>query len=304
MKPIRTFDDLLNRFRSLPVKRRVAVVCPSDTHTVYVVKKCLDENLAEMTLICSSEPSSELTALYNAHRDKAVMTVVGSNDEAAKEAVRLVHEGLADIIMKGAINTDNLLRAVLNKENGLLPAGNIMTHATLIQVPAYSKLLLFSDAAVIPRPTLEQFDAMVRYDCAICRALGIGHPKVALTHFTEKVNAKFQHTVDYVEIKERAAKGAYGDIEIDGPMDIKTACDAHSAAVKGIGATSVPGDADILILPNLEAGNTFYKSVSFFGKALMAGVICGTSAPVVVPSRADSDESKFYSLALACVIAE
>ena len=141
---------------------------------------------------------------------------------------------------------------------------------------------------------------MLRYDLEVCRRMGIEAPRVALIHCTEKVNEKFPHTLDYVTLKERAAAGAYGNMYLDGPMDVKTACDAHSGEVKGI-SSPVVGHADLLIFPNIESGNTFYKTVSLFGDANMAGMLRGTVSPVVVPSRADSGNSKYYSLALACV---
>ena len=139
----------------------------------------------------------------------------------------------------------------------------------------------------------------LRYDLEVCRRMGIEAPRVALIHCTEKVNEKFPHTLDYVTLKERAAAGAYGNMYLDGPMDVKTACDAHSGEVKGI-SSPVVGHADLLIFPNIESGNTFYKTVSLFGDANMAGMLRGTASPVVVPSRADSGNSKYYSLALAC----
>jgi phosphate butyryltransferase len=205
--------------------------------------------------------------------------------------------------MKGIINTDNLLRAVLNKEHGLLPKGNVLSHITVAEIPTYNKLLFFSDAAVIPRPTLVHFDAMVRYNLEVCRRMGIDTPRIALVHCTEKVNEKFPHTLDYVTLKERAGAGEYGEMYIDGPMDVKTACDAHSGEVKGI-SSPVVGHADMVIFPNIESANTFYKTLSLFGDANMAGMLQGTMAPVVVPSRADSGNSKFYSLALACVCSD
>jgi len=206
------------------------------------------------------------------------------------------------VLMKGIINTDNLLRAVLNKEHGLLPKGHILSHVTVAEIPTYNKLLFFSDAAVIPRPTLDHFDAMIRYNLDVCRRMGIDTPRVALIHCTEKVNEKFPHTLDYVTLKERAEAGEYGDMFLDGPMDAKTACDAHSGEVKGI-SSPVVGHADMLIFPNIESSNTFYKAISLFGQACMAGMLTGTTAPVVLPSRADSDNSKYYSLVLACTMA-
>ena len=202
--------------------------------------------------------------------------------------------------MKGTLNTDNLLRAVLNKEYGLLEKGHVMTHVTVVEIPSYDKLLVFSDAAVCPRPTDEQFKAILGYVLGVCRSLGAESPKVALIHCTEKVSEKFPHTLSYESMKEMARNGEYGDCCVDGPMDVKTACDSDSGAIKGI-SSPVVGNADALIFPNIESGNVFYKTLTLFAKAETAGMLCGTTAPIVVASRADSGESKFNSLALACL---
>lgn len=300
MQAITTFTQLLDAFKAMSVKKRVALVSPDDSHTLDVLRRCLEEKLAVFHVVTDNKTGEEFSAIAQKWAGDITVHHCDSVDDAARKGVKLVRTGQADVLMKGTINTDNLLRAVLDKENGILTHGNVMTHATLVEVPSYDKLILFSDAAVIPRPNLEQFTNMVRYDINICRTLRISQPKVALIHFTEKINEKFPHTIDYRTLREKASEGAFGDAIVDGPMDVKTACDAHSAAIKGI-ASPVCGNADILIFPNLEAGNTFYKTVSFFCHAKMAGIICGTQAPVVVPSRADSTESKFYSLALACL---
>ena len=276
------------------------VVCPNDPHTEYVITRSLHEGFADFLLVADTPHLLNSEYIRMQYPDHVKVYEATSPDKAAQEAVSLIREGHADVLMKGIINTDNLLRAVLNKEHGILPKGNVLSHITVAQIPTYKKLLFFSDAAVIPRPTLEQFEAMLLYDLEVCRRMGIEAPRVALIHCTEKVNEKFPHTLDYVTLKERAAVGAYGNMYLDGPMDVKTACDAHSGEVKGI-SSPVVGHADLLIFPNIESGNTFYKTVSLFGDANMAGMLRGTTSPVVVPSRADSGNSKYYSLALACV---
>jgi len=299
---MKTLEDIVALFRSVSPRRRVAVVCPDDEGTIGAIRRCVGENMAEIILVTSGRESPEFDGLMA--DCGAEVRVVGctSVDEAARKGVALVRAGEADVLMKGSINTDNLLRAVLDKECGLLEKGAVMSHLTAVDTPVYERLIFFSDAAVIPRPDLKQFEAMIRYDVDVCRKLGIDEPKVALIHFTEKVNQKFPHTLDYVELRNKAAAGEFGAALVGGPMDVKTACDAHSGEVKGI-ASPVVGKADILIFPTLEASNTFYKTMSLFGRATMAGMITGTIAPVVVPSRADTAASKFYSLALACAVA-
>lgn len=299
MDPITNFKELESHFASLPVKKRVAVVCPSDNHTMEVVERCLKQRLAKFTL-CLSEPSDWAERMTSLYPDAVGVEHTASVDEAARAAVTDARFGRSDVVMKGAINTDNLLRAVLSKEEGLLRPGRVLTHVTAAEIPTYHKLLFFSDAAVIPQPDLNQLDAMIGYDVDILRSLRITDPKVALIHFTEKTNPKFINTVYYQQLKQLASEGHFGSgVTIEGPMDVKTACDRHSAEIKHI-ASTVTGNADLLIFPDLVSANTFYKSISLFAKATMAGIICGADAPVVIPSRADSAESKFFSLALAC----
>ena len=286
MEPVRTLSQMVNRLRLSNSRRRVAVVCPNDPHTEYVIIRSLREEIAEYLLVTDIEHLDVSNSLYAASPDFVRVYTAPTPDEAAALAVELVRSGEADVLMKGLINTDNLLRAVLHKERGLLPAGH--------------KLLFFSDAAVIPKPTLDQFRAMIMNDIKICNRLGMEEPRVALIHCSEKVNAKFPHTICYTELKKEASEGKMGKVYIDGPMDAKTACDVHSGEIKGM-SSPVIGNADIMIFPNIESGNTFYKTLSLFGDANMAGMLTGTIAPVVVPSRSDSGNSKYYSLVLACL---
>ena len=262
MEPIQDFAGLICRLRSLKERKRVVVVCPNDPHTEYVITRSLHEGFADFLLVADTPHLLNSEYIRLQYPDHVKVYEATSPDKAAQEAVSLVREGHADVLMKGIINTDNLLRAVLNKEHGILPKGNVLSHITVAQIPMYKKLLFFSDAAVIPRPTLEQFEAMLRYDLEVCRRMGIEAPRVALIHCTEKVNEKFPHTLDYVTLKERAAAGAYGNMYLDGPMDVKTACDAHSGEVKGI-SSPVVGHADLLIFPNIEkmysCGPTVYN---------------------------------------------
>lgn len=282
-------------------RKRVAVVCPSDSHTLYVIERVLREGVADFTLCLAASPNAELERIVGAYPDRVTLQRADTPDEAARQGVAIVRGGEADALMKGTINTDNLLRAVLDKQHGLLREGGVLSHVAVAEVPSYPKLLAFSDAAVIPRPTLEQFEAILGYVSDTCRRLGADRPNIALIHCTEKTSEKFPHTLSYQELKRRAEEGRYGQLIVDGPMDVKTACDAESGALKGI-CSPIAGKADGLIFPNIEAGNTFYKALSCFAAGKAAGVLRGTTAPVVVASRADSEEAKYYSLALALLV--
>lgn len=300
MSTIQNFDQLINSLHKRQIHKKVAVVCPHDPHTEYVITRSLREGIAEFLLFTTAEHLTYVERIKMLFPEQVEIRLATDGDDAARLGVTAVREGEAGVLMKGTLNTDNLLRAVLDKQHGLLPPGKTLSHLTVAQLPGYNKVLFFSDVAVIPRPTLEQYQAILDYDLKICRHLGIEEPRVALIHCTEKTNEKFPHTVSYAALKQQAIEGRYGKTYIDGPMDVKTACDHHSAEVKGI-SSPVTGQADLLIFPNIEAGNTFYKTVSLFGQADMAGILTGTLAPVVVSSRADSNESKYYSLILACI---
>ena len=302
MQPIRNFDELTAHLKTLDSRKRVAVVCANDANTEYAIGRALEEGIADFYLIGDSAFLDPYPTLKR-YPEHIHVVHVDDPDKAARQAVQLVRDGKADILMKGIINTDNLLHAILDKEQGLLPRGKVLTHLAMMQIPAYHKLLFFSDAAVIPRPTLQQRIEMIWYAIHACRRFGIDRPRIALIHCTEKVSAKFPHSLDYVNIVELAEAGEFGDVIIDGPLDVKTACEKTSGDIKGI-ASPIDGEADVLIFPNIESANAFYKAVSLFAHADMAGVLQGPICPVVLPSRSDSGLSKYYSMAMACLMSE
>ena len=278
MKAIRTLDDMIVYLKARGDRKRVAVVCGTDGHTQRAVEKAVEEGFAEAIYVNDDDP-----------------------DVAARRAVELVREGKADILMKGLLNTDKLLRAVLNKETGILPKGKILTHIAVAEIPNYPKPLFFTDAAVIPYPTQEQRIEQVRVAAYACHALGIEEPKISLVHCSEKVSEKtFPFTVGYQEIIDLAKEGRFGKCIVDGPLDVKCSCSVQNMWAKGINSP-INGEADALIFPDIEAGNSFYKTLTLFGRAETAGVLQGPMAPVVLPSRGDSVFSKYYSIGLAAV---
>ena len=278
MQPIKTLNDMIVFLQQRGDRKRVAVICPNDASTRYAVEKG-----QEMGFI---EP------IYVNGDDK---------DECARRAVALCKSGEADILMKGLVNTDVVLRAILNKETGILRPGHVLTHIAMAEIPKYEKLLFFTDAAVIPIPTKEQRRQQVHYVNYVCHALGIEEPRIALIHCAEKVSEKtFPYTKDYLDIIALAQSGYFGRCIIDGPLDLKTSLDSVSLREKGI-HSAIDGQADALIFPDIVAGNVFYKTLTLFGYTKTAGVLQGTQCCCVLPSRADSPESKYYSLALAAI---
>lgn len=298
MKAIQNFDELVEHLQARSEKRHLAVVCPNDESTQQAVMQAVDMGFADAVLVGCTPESEKAFARYAGQVEFVQASDV--NDAAAK-GVALVREGRADVMMKGLLNTDDLLRAVLNKETGILPKGRVLTHITCAQVPQYDKLLFCTDVAVIPSPTKEQREAQLKYLLALCRSMGIRQPGVALINCSEKVSEKhFPHTVEYRELVERAAKGDFGPCIVDGPLDLKTSLSGKALRKKGL-KSPLMGHADALIFPDIQAGNVFYKTITLFCKAQTAAMLAGPEVPVVLTSRADSIESKFYSLALACI---
>lgn len=300
METIKNFEQVLDMLAERGTRSQVAVVWPADEATREAVASALAEGFIHAILIGCGEDclrDNEI-APYKDH-----VTVMGAENaiDAAEKAVQLVREGKADILMKGMINTDDLLRPILNKEKGILKPGAVLTHLTCVEIPTYPRLLLFGDAAVIPFPNDEQRHAQVKTMAHIGRAMGIECPRIALVHCSEKVDPRhFPYTDDYMRIKEMAKAGEFGRCIVDGPLDVKVACNKEAMVHKGINSP-LRGKADALLFPNIEAANTFYKTLTLFCGGVTAGFLKGADVTVVVPSRGDSVQSKLYSLALAAL---
>jgi phosphate butyryltransferase len=272
---IKSFIELQERLQQSGQKHRIAAVCANDEATRESLRMAEEAGLAEAVYVDDNDPTV-----------------------AAANAVAMIRRGEADILMKGLIGTDQLLRAILNKETGLLPKGNVMTHMVMAELERYHKLLFMTDVAVIPYPTHEQRMEQVRYAAQICRNMGIEEPRIALLHCAEHGGKQFPFVDGYAEIIQKAEAGGFGPCRVDGPMDLKCACCPEALQAKGM-HSSLEGDADVLVLPDLEAGNILYKALTFLVESKTAGILCGTQCPVILPSRGDSAEVKFNSILFA-----
>lgn len=303
MSSISSFAELTAHLQSVQQRKRLAVANAVDSHTLDAVQMAVDAGIVEAFLI-GDVAAIESPHLFEEHVLSPYIHIIDIPEvkEATLEAVRMVKSGEADILMKGLVNTDIILRAILDKEKGLLPHGNVMTYNAALEIPGYHKLVFFSDPAVIPSPNLVQRTAMIKYAIASAHKFGIEKPKVALIHATEVANPKIHYMQDYLDIMDEWRKGEFGNVIMDGPLDIFLALDSERGGIKNV-ATPVLGDADILIFPNFESANCFYKGVSLFGGAEMGGLLQGTEKPVVMTSRSESVKSKFYSICIACILA-
>ncbi|MBN2633223.1 MAG: phosphate butyryltransferase [Bacteroidales bacterium] len=299
---IRTLDQMVEKVISLQKKQRIAVAWAQDPNTIGAVHKAVVQGIAEAVLI--GNPDMIKHVCDREGLDPSQFTIKASADEseASAEAVRMAKRGEADIVMKGLVSTDVFLKAVMDKERGLMLPGATLAYVGAVQIPEYHKLLFLTDLAVIPFPGLSQKTAMAKYAIEMAWKFGITKPKVALLSATEKVSAHFPSTTDYVEMKKDAGRNGFGECIMDGPVDLFLACDSESVRIKGVN-TPLAGDADILLFPSLESANLFYKALMLFGNGELAGILRGTSKPVVVMSRSESEKSKYYCIALSCLMA-
>jgi len=302
MESISSFAELTAHLKSVNCRKRMAVANAVDSHTLDAVQRAVDMGIIEAFLI-GDVASIESPHLLEEHNFSPFIHIIDIPEVhlATLEAVRMVKAGEADILMKGLVNTDVLLRAILDKEKGILPAGNVLTFNAAMEIPNYHKLIFFTDPVVIPSPNLVQRTAMIKYAIETAYKFGISKPKVALIHATEVANPKIHYMQDYLDIMQMWRNGEFGNVIMDGPLDIFLALDKERGGIKNV-PSPVLGDADILIFPNFECANCFYKGLSLFAGAQMGGLLQGTEKPVVLTSRSESVDSKFYSIAMACVI--
>jgi len=300
---MKSLSEIAQKAKNLDKRIRIAVALAEDSNTIGAICRATVEGFAHPVLIGDQGRIRQLLKEMPLPSDVYEIIDIPDADKACREAVRMVRDGEAEVIMKGLVGTDKFLKEVLSKERGLLPPKAVMSYTCALELPRYPKLLLISDTAVLPYPDLDQKIAMINYSVKMAHTLGISKPKLALISATEKVAAGMPNTLDYALLCKMADRGQIKGCTIDGPLDVFLACDPDAGAVKGV-SSPIAGDADILIFPNLETANAFYKGLMLFAQGELAGLIQGTIKPVVVMSRSESENSKYYCIALSCLMAE
>ncbi|MDR1179113.1 MAG: bifunctional enoyl-CoA hydratase/phosphate acetyltransferase [Spirochaetales bacterium] len=276
---------------------RIAVAGAADLPVLEAVQAAAGAGIAEPLLVGERRGIEEMAGKAGLDVSRVEIIDVADPAGAAAKAVALVREGSAQILMKGFVSTEILLRAVLNKENGI-PTGKLLSHAGIFESSWYPKLFCVTDAAMNIAPSLEEKAAILNNAVSLFHRLGEENPKVAVVAAVETVNPKMEPTVHAALLTQMNRRGQIRGCLVDGPLALDNAVSKEAAAHKGI-ASEVAGDMDIILVPDIEAGNILYKSLVFLGGACTAGIIIGAKAPIVLTSRSDSDKSKLYSIALA-----
>jgi phosphate butyryltransferase len=297
---IKTLEDLFSAVLQRP-KRTLIVVSANDNHSVEAAYQAIQTGLIQAILIGDQGIIDGIC--ISSKLDSSQFQIIHQPDDrlAASLAVQMIRQHEGDLIMKGLISTDKFIKAILDKENGLMEPGNTLSHVTVIQNPNYHKLMIVSDVAVLPLPDLSQKIQLIKYLVKTANALGINLPKVAVIAPSEQLLMQLESSKDAAFLSKMGERGQITGCLIDGPLALDIAIDRESAQIKGIKG-EVAGDADCLLFPNLDTGNVFYKTNMKLAKAESAAMLVGARVPIVLTSRGDSTLTKQYSIALASLV--
>lgn len=297
---MKSFQEVI-KFAKERGPKIISVACCQDREVLLAVEMARKEGIANAILVGDIEKTKEICIELKIDINNYETIQEQDLLEASKKAVALVSSNKAHMVMKGLVDTSIILKAVLDKEIGLR-TGNVLSHVAVFDVPGYDRLFLVTDAAMNLAPDLKTKKMIIENSVQIAHALDIDTPKVAALCAKEKVNEKMPDTVDAKELEEMNKRGEILGCIVGGPFGLDNAVSEEAAAHKGI-VHPVAGKADILLAPDIEAGNILYKSMVFFGKTKNAGVIVGAKAPIILTSRADNEETKLNSIALGVLIA-
>ncbi len=281
--------------------KKVAVAAAQDEDVLRAVKIAYEKGIAVPILVGDKEAIERIAKNINFDLNSIIIMDEKDGTMAARKATELVSTGVADVLMKGLIDTSVIMKQVLDAEIGLR-TGNVISHVAVFDVPTYHKVFIVTDAAMIIAPDLNQKKQIIENAVELAHALDIAEPKVAVLAAKEKVSEKMEATVHAAKLTQMNQQGEITGCIVDGPFALDNAVSKESAKIKGI-TSDVAGDADILLAPDIEAGNVLYKALSFLANAKSAGLIVGTKRPIVLTSRADNEEAKLNSIVLATLMA-
>lgn len=296
------FDDIVSKVKECGMKK-VAVAAAQDSAVLEAVQEAKARGIADAILVGDEAKIREIAA--ELHMDLEGFEIIDEPDmiQASLTAVKLAHDGKADMYMKGLIDSKNFLRSVLDKEVGLRTGGTL-SHVCVFEIPGIDRLLFLTDVAFMTYPTLEDKVNIIKNTIPVCRACGVDIPKVAPLAAVEVLNPKMPVTVEAAELTRMCEAGELTGCIVDGPLSLDLAIDAEAAKHKGATDRKIQGDADVLLFPDIHAGNLVYKAIVHMVKVKNGCILTGTKVPVILTSRSDTFETKVNSIALAAVVAE
>ena len=298
-----TFEEILKQVSACSTKK-LAVAAAQDEPVLEAVNEAKKRGIAEPILVGDEEKIREIAGKLSIDLDGIEIIDEPDVEQASLKAVKLVHDGVADMYMKGILDTKTFLRSVLNKEVGLRTGGTL-SHVAVFEMPGMDHLLFLTDVAFVPYPSLEDKEAIINYTVQVANACGIELPKVAPLAAVEVVNPKMPCCVEADQLTKWNEEGRIKGCIVDGPLSMDLAIDPSAAKHKaGAANRKIVGDADILLFPDIHAGNMVYKTMVRMEGCRNGCLLTGTKAPVILTSRSDSFETKINSIALAAVVSE
>lgn len=298
-----TFDDILAQVGKCS-KKKIAVAAAADEPVLEAVAEAQSRDIADPILVGDENKIRDIARGLGIDLSKMEIIDEKDDEQAALKAVSLVHDGKADMYMKGKLSSKTFLRSVLNKEVGLR-TGKTLSHVCVFEIEGIKRLLFLTDVAFMPYPTLEDKETIINYTVEVAKACGVEMPKVAPLAAVEVVNDKMPVTVEAAQLTKWNEEGRIKDCIVDGPLSMDLAIDPTAAQHKdGADKRKIVGDADILLFPDIHAGNLVYKTIVRLSNFKNGCILTGTKAPVILTSRSDSFETKINSIALAAVVAE
>ena len=296
------FDDVMEKVQKCG-RKAVAVSVAQDSAVLEAVKEAKARGIADAILVGDEEKIREVAASID--MDLSGYEIIHEPDmiAASLKAVKLAHDGKADMYMKGLIDTKDFLKSVLDKEVGLR-TGKPLSHVCVFEIPGIDRLLFLTDVAFMTYPTLEDKVNIIKNTIPVCNACGVDMPKIAPLAAVEVVNPKMPATVEAAELSKMCEEGQIPGCIIDGPLSLDLAIDPEAAKHKGATDRKIQGDADVLLFPDIHAGNLVYKAIVHMVKMRNGCILTGTKVPVILTSRSDTFETKVNSIALAAVVAE
>lgn len=296
---ITKFTDVFAELKEKGICKRLVAAWAVDEHTIEASSNAMDLGFVKAVLVGDANLIKEVCAKKGI--DAAKFEIVDEPVElkAVARAVQIVHDRQGDVLMKGLCSTDKFLRAILNKEYGLLPPKGLLSHVGVIETPGYHKLIFLTDMAVIPLPDFRQKVKITGFIADVARSFGIAKPKVAFIAASEQMLDSMPACVDAAALSKMCDRGQIKDVIGDGPLALDVAIDQESVEIKKL-VSPVAGDADCLVFPNIESANVFWKSNSKLATGVkQAGMLVGTTAPCILASRADTADTKLNSIAEA-----
>ena len=298
----KSFDDLLAKVSQCS-KKTVAVACAQDDAVLEAVKAAKERGIADAILVGNEAEIKTIARTLKMHINEYKIINVEDPVEAARTAVKLVHDGEADMYMKGLIDTKTFLKSVLDKEVGLR-TDKTLSHVCVFEIKGVDHLLFLSDVAFVPYPDLATKANIIKNTVEIAHACGVECPKVAPIAAVEVVNPKMPCTVEADELTKMNENGEITGCIVDGPLSLDLAIEPQAAFHKGTTDRKIVGDADVLLFPDIHAGNITYKCLVHTAECKNGNILTGTSAPAILTSRSDEFEVKVNSIALAAIVAE